>query len=111
MYTLFRAIGEVIDTHESSELGHSAEFRTDSMSFLNSINQPYKPSAPYLYLSFWDLADKFKQNAGLIINFPCVKAHAGTKGRERAGALANLGRGQPGIRPVGLSKGVRGLAR
>ena len=77
MYTLFRAIGDVINTHVSLNLSHAVEFRTDSMSFLNFISQPYKPSAPYLYLSFWGLVGTFTKNTGLIINFSWVKARTG----------------------------------
>ena len=103
MYTLFRAIGDVIDTRESLELYPAAEFRAESASFPNSISHPYKQSAPYRYLSFRALLCTFNQKAGININFPWVKSHEWDKGNDRDSALANLGRAPSGnpIRRLG----------
>ena len=93
MYTIHRAIDEIINLSDSLNLAHDVEFRTDSMSFLSFVSQPYKPNAPYHFLCFWDLVGTFVKNTGLAIHFSWVKAHAGNKGNERADSLANLGRG------------------
>ena len=64
MYTSRRSIGAAIDTDETSELYPAADLRTDATSCLNFISQPYKPSAPYHYLSFWGLVVAFRKTPG-----------------------------------------------